>query len=452
MIELDLRRGRAALLLLALQLGAAAAPATETTWWVVDTAEELLEGRGEGVAVSDDGRLVPVPRWRERAELEEPVVLAGAIAADGSLLVATGHPARLYRVEGTSATLLAELPGEQATAVMGRPDGSVLVATVSPAVLVEVRGSRVEEVGRLGEGGFWDLLEVGGQVVAAAGPPASLYRLGGRGLERWAELPDAHARCLGASGDAVVVGTSGKGLILRVGPDGSVGLLADSPFNEIADLLVAPDGTVWAVALVGEPPPTPATGGAGQPTGGGPETASLQLDLPKVDGGTATSELLRLTPEGALIKVHRFPKQVAGALAWDGAGVLVGTGFEGELWRFVDQGGARLASVDATQVTAVLGGGAAVLTQGPGGVLWREGAGDGGRFRSDAQRFPRPVRFGEYRVAPAPAGTRIRFRSGVVGNAGPHLAAVERLAGPGRIGAPATGRVVAVGGRARGGE
>jgi len=418
MIDLDRGRGRHRYLgavvgvLLAALLGVREAPGTETRWWLADTAEQLLEGRGEGVAVTDDGRLVPARRWLERAELEEPVVLAGATADDGSLLVATGHPARLYRVKGTSATLLAELPGEQATAVLPRPDGSVLVATVSPGLLLEVRGDRVEEVGRLGEGGFWDLLEVGGQVVAAAGPPASLYRLGRHGLERWVELPDAHARCLAPSGDGVVVGTSGKGLILRVGPDGAVGLLADSPFNEIADLLAAPDGTVWAVALVGEPPPSPPGTGSDKGSGGS-DTSSLQLDLPKVDGGTATSELLRLTSEGALVKVHRFPKQVAGAMAWDGTGVLVGTGFEGELWRFVDRGGARLATVDATQVTAILGGGAAVLTQGPGGVLWGEERGEGGRFRSDTKRFPRPVRFGRYRVDPAPEGARIRFRSGL---------------------------------------
>jgi hypothetical protein len=205
------------------------------------------------------------------------------------------------------------------------------------------------------------------------------------------------------------VGTSGKGLVLGVRAAGQVALLADSPFTEISDLLWTPDGSVWAVALVGEPVKRAPVGGKDEA-----EPTTVELDLPKIDGATATSEVLRLTPEGALLKVHRFAKQVAVALAWDGEGVLVGTGFEGELWRFLPGGGARLASVDAVQVTAIVDGGSALLTQGPGGVLLRDGGPDrDARFRIDAKRFERPVRFGELRIVPANPEVRIRFRSGI---------------------------------------
>jgi hypothetical protein len=91
----------------------------------------------------------------------------------------------------------------------------------------------------------------------------------------------------------------------------------------------------------------------------------------------------------------------------------VGTGYEGEVWRFVNQGGARLASVDAVQVVAILDSGAALLTQGPATVLRRDGDQKRTpRFRIDAKQFPNPVRFGQFEISPAAAGTRIRFRSG----------------------------------------
>ena len=114
------------------------------------------------------------------------------------------------------------------------------------------RTAPLSEVGRLAEGGIWDLALFAGQVVAAAGPPATLYRVAERGLERWKELPDVHARCLEVNGDRLLVGTSGKGLILSVDAAGRVGVLADSPFTEISDLAVG-GGSVWAAALVGEP-------------------------------------------------------------------------------------------------------------------------------------------------------------------------------------------------------
>jgi len=409
-------RASGSLFLLVCFIAAGGVSGTETQRWVSDTASDLLQGHGSGVAVTDDGRLVRAVVWSEAVSLSEPVVMAGAITGDGELIVGTGFPARLYRINRNEATLLTDLPGEQVTSLLAMPSGELLVATLSPGLLLRWRGGEAEEVGRLGEGGIWDLAQFDGAVVAAAGPPASLYRLAEQGLERWSELPDAHARCLEPSGDSLLVGTSGKGLILRLWRSGQITLVADSPFTEISDMTLAPDGSLWAVALVGEPPQKPEPQpGQGQPTAT-TDTSALSLDLPKVNGTTASSEVLRLTPEGALLKVHRFTKQVASSLAWDDGGVLVGTGFEGEVWRFVTSGGARLATVDAVQVVAIVGGGSVLLTQGPGSVLRRSGV-DGGpaTYRSAAKELERPVRFGEFRVEPPHEQVRIRFRSGVSG-------------------------------------
>lgn len=413
------RLNRVAVFGLMLVLSASLVSAAQTRRWIADTAKEFLEGRGDGVAVTTDGRLESVNRWKSTVSLDEPVVVAGGLDEDGSLIVGTGYPANLYRIDGDRVELLTAIPGEQVTAVLPTTDG-VLVATVAPGVLYRWKGDQLDEIGRLGEGGIWDLAIFDGSVVAAAGSPAALFRLGPKGFQRWMELPDIHARCLEVAGDTLLVGTSGKGLILGVHHTGQLSMLTDSPFTEISDMAAADDGSVWAVALVGEPaePTSNGKGKKNSDTGDqngtvSTETASLDLDLPKINGSTATSELVRLTPEGALLSVHRFTKQVASAVAWDGSGVLVGTGFEGEVWRFVADGGARLASVDAVQVVGILGGGDLLLAQGPAAVLQRQSGGsESGRFRSEAARFPRPMRFGEYRVFPPIDDLRIRFRTG----------------------------------------
>ena len=402
----------------AVLLSAQATFATSTAWWIIDTAEELLEGRGSNVEVMSDGRLRPIAGWTAGAIFDEPVVMAAAVAADGSFIVGTGHPARLYRVRGDSAELMVEIPAEQITALVIAVDGAVLIATVAPGVLYRWNDGGLNEVGRVGEGGLWDLALFDGVVVAAGGPPASVFRLEDRGLVRWVELPDVHAACLEVVDGRLLVGTAGKGLILGIDREGTVGILADSPFTEISDLAVG-DGSVWATALVGEPTTTPRTKKSNGDDAEKAEveaevTVTTELKLPKVNGKTATSEVIRLTPEGGLLSIHRFLKEVASAIAWDGQGVLVGTGYEGEVWRFVESGGARLATVDAVQVVGVVDGGAALLTQGPAGVFWRGGDDDrSGRFRSPAKQFTQPVHFGEYRVEPSSDDLRIRFRSGV---------------------------------------
>ncbi len=404
----------------ALLLSASAVSAAQTRRWISDTAKEFLKGRGDGVAVTIDGRLEGVDRWKMSVPLDEPVVVAGGIDRDGSVIVGTGYPANLYRIKGGEAELLTAIPGEQVTAVLPTADG-VLVATVAPGVLYRWADGRLDEIGRLGEGGIWDLAVFDGSVIAAAGSPAALFRLGPKGFQRWIEVPDVHARCLAVAGESLLVGTSGKGLILGVDSAGRMSTLTDSAFTEISDMAVDDDGSVWAVALVGEPVEASSKKNGKNGDEDEDETAtvtteasSLNLNLPKINGGTASSELVRLTPEGALLSVHRFKRQVASAVAWDGDGILVGTGFEGEVWRFVGDGGARLASVDAVQVVGILGDGEILLAQGPAAVLRRRSGGDpSGRFRSEAARFTRPMRFGEYRVFPEVEGLRIRFRTGV---------------------------------------
>lgn len=402
-------------------LMAVTAGASETSWWVVDDATDLLAGSGQGVAVSAEGMLSPVDVWRSQVVLEEPVVLAADRLPDGDLVVVTGHPARLYKVSGSSIELLAQLPGEQGTAVLVDSEGAVWVTTVAPGVLVKWSDGELQEIGRLGDGGFWDLVEFNNTIVVAAGTPGALFKVGSDGLQRWLEVPDAFVRCLTVHRDRLIVGTSGKGLVLSVDRSGRPSLLVDSPFTEISNMVVSEDGELWAAALVGEPPPKPAKASStAKSTNGGngasSTTETLDLDLPKINGKTATSELVRITPEGGLLSVHRFQKQVATALGVDGAGVLVGTGYEGEVWRFVAAGGARLATLDAVQVMAFAPGGA-LVTQGPAGVWSIEGASqDSARFRGQAKAFPRPVRFGMYRVFPEDSGAKIRFRSGATAN------------------------------------
>lgn len=392
--------------------------ATGTDRWIVDTVEELLEGRGSDVQVTAEGTIQRIAGWAAGPDFEEAVVMAAAGAGDGSLIVGTGFPARLYRVSGDQAELLADVEAEQITALLAINNGDVLVATVAPGVLYRWHRDSLEEIGRLGEGGIWDLALFDGEVVAAGGPPASIFKVTERGLVRWVELPDVHARCLEPYGDRLLVGTSGKGLILTIDGSGKLGVLADSPFTEIADLAAGGD-VVWAAALVGEPVTTPRQKKSNGDKGEDGEvetevTVTTDIKLPEINGKTATSEILKLTAEGGLLSVHRFTREVATSIAWDGEGLLVGTGFEGEVWRFVDSGGARVATIDAVQVVGVVDGGAVLLTQGPGGVLWRRKEGDrAGRFRSKAQQFKQPVRFGEYRVEPVSDDLRIRFRSGI---------------------------------------
>ena len=129
-------------------------------------------------------------------------------------MVGTGHPARIYRVRDGQKTLLGEVKADQITALLVDPQGTIWASTAAPALLVRVGATgAVETVATLAEGNLWDLAWFRGALVAAAGNPGRLMRLGAKGLEVAVDVPDTHARCLAVSGDTLFAGTSGKGLV-----------------------------------------------------------------------------------------------------------------------------------------------------------------------------------------------------------------------------------------------
>lgn len=398
-------------LCLLLAVAVAGGASAQTRHFVLDTPKAMAGSLSSGVAISPDGVLRPLPPLGKVAELDEPLGLALAVAADGTAYIGTGRPARVYRVRGGHATLLAELEADQVTALLLAPGGDLYAATAVPALLVRLpsAGGAPQLVSRLAEGNLWDLAWFHGTLVAAAGNPGRLLRLGRGGLELAAPIPDRHARCLAVTGSTLWIGTSGKGLVLRWDGQGPAGMVYDSAFTEIAALAAAPDGTLYAAALTGDPtlgaPPSAQAGevavASGSDTPPPPKTES---------GATATSEIVRIHPSGAATAVHRFTKQLAGALAWGRDGLAVGTGLEGELWHLVEGAPVRLDSVDAAQVVRLAAGGDVVLTQGPVALLARSGP-PRGSFTSPVQDAGQPAAWGEVRARGRGTCT-IRFRSG----------------------------------------
>ncbi len=392
-----------------------AAPAAETRRFVLDTPASTADARATGVAVRPDGSLVPLPPLTRAAEFDEPLGLALAVEEDGTAWVGTGHPARIYRVRGDAKDLVAEIEADQVTALLVDPDGALWAATASPSALLRISSSgEVEVVSRLAQGTLWDLAWFDGTVVAAAGNPGRLLRLGAGGLELAAPIPDQHARCLAVADDTLLIGTSGEGMILRWDGRGVVGAVYDSDFTEIAALAPAPGGVVYAAGLTGDPTLGAAkrpSGNGGDSDGGVTVSTSTSAAPPQTTGGTATSEVLKVVPQGAATVVHRFQSQIADALSWSDGGLVIGTGLEGELWRVVDDTPSRLDTVDAAQVVRVAGGGSWVLTQGPVQLLHRKGT-PGGAFVSPVLDAKEPARWG--RVSVRATGTcSLSFRSGV---------------------------------------
>ena len=393
----------------------ASADASQTRQFVLDTPRALAGAVGRGVAVYPDGSLRPLPPLVQAAAFDEPLGLALAVAPDGTAFVGTGHPARIYRVRDGKKDLVGEVKADQVTALLLDPTGTLWAATAAPALLLRApAGGPLEQAAALPDGNLWDLAWYKGALIAAAGNPGRLMRLGAKGLESVAAIPDRHARCLAVSGDLLLVGTSGKGLVMRWTGEGAAGVVYDSKFTEIAALAPAPDGMTYAAALTGDPtlgkPPAKAEGEA-TVTVSVTESATA---TPATAQGSATSEIVRILPEGAATTAYRFTKPIADALAWGPMGLVIGTGLDGELWELVDGSAAQLDTVAASQVVKVAAGGDWVLTQGPVRLLHRAGK-PHGTLASPPLDAGQPAQWGDASLVgelPPAGACTLRFRSG----------------------------------------
>jgi hypothetical protein len=410
-------RSRLVVVVFLLALGVS--EASQTRYFALDTPHTLAGATGKGVAIFPDGTLRPLSPLETVATFDEPLGLALALAPDGTAYVGTGHPARLYRVREATKELIGEVKADQITALLVDPGGNLWAATAAPGLLLRVSKGKgaPEEVAQLAEGNLWDLAWYRGGLVAAAGNPGRLMRLTSKGLEVIAQVPDRHARCLAVSGDTLLIGTSGKGLVMRWRGEGPLGVVYDSGFTEIVALAPAPDGVVYAAGLTGEPtlgkPPVKEERGDATVTVTVSESAT---PTPETAKGPATSEIVRILPAGAAISVHRFTKQIADTLTWGAGGLVIGTGLEGEVWQLVDGSAAQLDSVDTAQVVRVAAGGQWVLTQGPVKLLRRSGP-PHGTLASPALDAEQPAQWGEVTLLgelPTTGRCTLRFRSGAV--------------------------------------
>src|SRR5215467_7712894 len=70
-----------------------------TTSWEMNSYQDFVRGRFEGISLSREGRLSLAPKVETVFSSDQPVIWAVAEAPDGTLYAATGHHGRVYRID-----------------------------------------------------------------------------------------------------------------------------------------------------------------------------------------------------------------------------------------------------------------------------------------------------------------------------------------------------------------
>ncbi len=362
----------------------------------------FLEGEIEGLSLDSDGRLRLGLSPRPLFDPEAPNAWCVARDARGVLYVGTGNDGRVLRVDGANGSVLFDAAELEVHAVAAGPDGRVYAATSPDGAVYAIdaagKGTRFFDPA---EKYIWALaFDPSGALYVATGGEGRVYRVTPDGKSE-AVLVSTETHILSLRVDArgrVYAGSAPEGIVYRIDAPGRVFVLLDSAYREIKALDLGSDGSLYAAAIDGrtaEPSRPPAPAAAPPAAGSGSVVAEVTVSesytvLPPAGGspvvvGTGSPDaaappkgaLLRIRPSGESDTLWSSADDVPHSAVATGAGVLVGTGNKGKVYRVGDDGHwALVATLPAEQVTALApapGGGAALVTSNPARVFALDG-------------------------------------------------------------------------------
>ncbi|NLI01383.1 MAG: hypothetical protein GX446_18045 [Chthonomonadales bacterium] len=203
---------------------------------------------GVGITSEDDAKPVPVA-WRVTT-LPAPVVWCLVDDGVGGVYAGVGPEAAVFHVDSSgNSSLVARLPEASVHALLRMADGTLFAGTGPNGRTYRIVPGKEPAVVHDADESYVLCLAGGpdGTVYAGTGGPVgAVYRLLTKGTaECVARHLDRHVQSLALdAGGLLWAGTSGRGLLTRIAPDGHVETWFDMSGQSISAVLPLPDGQI----------------------------------------------------------------------------------------------------------------------------------------------------------------------------------------------------------------
>jgi hypothetical protein len=402
-----------------------AALAQGTRTWEQSKFEELTKGTAAGVAIESAGGLELAPGFKTL--YGTPSTYIWGISADdaGNLFVATGAPARVYRITPDGkATIIFEPQELQVQAVKVGPGGVIYAGTApdgkvykiehkpegksAPGKADSARANAAKDADKEkdkdaakpnldpawistvffapGTKYIWDLaLDKAGNLYVATGDHGEIYKVTAKGEHSlFFKSDETHIRTLALDGqENVIAGSDGSGLVYRISPAGEGFVLYSAPKKEITALALDRAGNIYAaavgekragpggnaaagaaamMAMAANATPTPTPGITVTPAPGA--TAMTGPFAFPGGGASGGSDVYKIAPDGSPSRIWTSHEDIIYALAFDAQDrLLAGTGNRGHIFALTGADEfSDLLKAPASQITG--------FAAAPGGALY----------------------------------------------------------------------------------
>jgi sugar lactone lactonase YvrE len=234
----------------ALSLGAAT-----TATWEMNTYQDFLKGRFQGISLERDGRLTLAPKLETMFTSGQPTIWSIARGSDGSIYAGTGHRGRVYQITPSGANNLIWTADQPEVFAVAVDPGDVLYAASSPdGKVYRIEKGKATEFFAPQAKYIWALaFGNDGSLYVGAGNPGNIYRVDKTGqAETYYETGQSHVTALAFDPhNNLLAGTEPNGILYRISAKDKAFVLYNASLPEIRSIVAMPDGTIYAAALGG---------------------------------------------------------------------------------------------------------------------------------------------------------------------------------------------------------
>jgi sugar lactone lactonase YvrE len=335
--------------------------------WDLQTKEDFLKGKFNGVSVSSDGVLSLAPGEDRIAGPTEEFYLSVLALADGSVYLGTGHGGKIYRIDRDGkADLYFQAPEMDITCLVLDRQG-ILFAGSSPngkIYRIPTKG-KGDEFFNPAEKYIWDLAFTDtGNLLAAVGENGGIYEISPQGEGKQVlKTGENHILCMKTTpqGD-IIAGSGGGGSVYRLSRDGRAFILFESPYEEIRDLVLDKEGNIYAAAS-GTPikvrkeeaaAPSPRSDAevvisVSAPAAGG--ASSGDVPTSSASASREPGALYKIDREGVARRLWSSSEEMVYSVAWreESRTILFGTGGKGRIYAVDRDGRASLLLQESSE-------------------------------------------------------------------------------------------------------
>jgi hypothetical protein len=443
--------------LLAMAPGAWGAGATA---WEMNSYQDFIRGRFQGLSLTRDGQLKVAPKIDTLFASDQPIVWSMARGRDGAVYAATGHRGRLYEIDKSGKSRLLWTAEQPEIFAITTDAAGVLYAGTSPhGKVYRIAQGKASEYFAPDATYIWSLA-VGpdGALYVGTGDQGKIFRVTSDGKgEVYYETGQSHITSLALDRDGrLLAGSEPNGILYRVTAKDKAFVLYDANLPEIRSIVAAADGAIYAAALGGsvarlaqgalkaaqgagsaastptavttitvtaeaaqagadvkpQTPQDPAVAKLAQPVAVTAAPAAPVLDLT----GVEKSALYRINPDNTVETLWSSKEENIYDLLAPAGEILFSTDGNGRIYRLTpDRKVTLVTQTNESEATRLLAGGGGVLAAtGNLGKIYRLGdqPGSAGTYESPVHDAGGVARWGRINWRSEGTGLEFRTRSG----------------------------------------